>query len=99
MSRSMPKPQESKAPVESEVELKEPEAPQELAVFKPKSPAGIEVVALQKGFYNQFRLKAGDKFLIPSMDKFGRWMKLADPKAEEARLKALKVVKQQSAGK
>lgn len=70
----MPVPQSTKAAAT----LKDDEA-----VFD--SSEGIEVVALRDGFFNNFRIKEGDTFYIPSMVQLGSWMRMTNSKLEAAR--------------
>jgi len=48
-----------------------------------KDSAGVEVVALGKGFFRNSRKKLGDKFLVPSLDLVGDWMRCTDPEVEK----------------
>lgn len=88
MARQLaPKPQAEKPAAQEQAVKEEVSAPK---------PSGIQVVALRKGFYNQDRKSAGDKFLIPSLKEWGTWMKCVDPKAQE---QAEKLLKEKRAGK
>lgn len=60
----------------------------QVAALAPKKR--IEVVALGKGFYNQRRLKEGDKFHINSESEFGSWFKCVDKEFEKKRVEFLK---------
>lgn len=51
---------------------------------------GIEVVALEKGFYNQNRIAEGNRFTIKSEEDFGTWFRCIDPVMEGKRLEAIK---------
>lgn len=56
-----------------------------------KTPrTGIEVVALRKGFYNQNRIRVGDKFKVGKMTQLGEWMRCTDPEIEKQRVEILK---------
>jgi hypothetical protein len=48
---------------------------------------GVEVIAVAAGYYKQMRIAEGERFMIDNMKQWGKWMKLADPKAEAARVK------------
>ncbi len=54
---------------------------------------GIEVVANDKGFYNQIRRKVGDKFIIRSEQDFGDWFRCVDPNLEKKRVEFIKAKK------
>ncbi len=56
--------------------------PSSVKVVAP-SKSGIEVVALRAGFFQNTRKSEGERFIVPSMDKVGTWMKCVDKKAEE----------------
>ena len=58
--------------------------------------SGVEVVALQAGFFKSVRKSPGDKFFVPSLDKVGSWMRCVDPRAEE---QAQELRKAKKAGK
>lgn len=47
---------------------------------------GIHVVATRKAFYNQRRVRKGEKLVIASEEKFGTWHKCLDPEMEKLRL-------------
>lgn len=64
-----------------------PEKANEIKLQTPKK--GIEVVATRKGFYNQNRLRDGDKFYIKSPEDFGDWFRCTDPLFEKERVKFL----------
>lgn len=60
-------------------------------VSAPKAPkGGIAVVATGKGFYNQERLREGDKFSIRSEEDFGQWFKCEDKFWEARRVEFFK---------
>lgn len=54
-----------------------------------KSESGIEVIALREGFFQNARKNEGDKFIVPSVDKLGSWMKCTDSGAEKLHQEAL----------
>lgn len=60
---------------------------------------GIEVVATRAGFFKNVRYNAGDKFMIPSLEKAGSWMKCTDAVAEKQREGLMLQRKRQRAGK
>lgn len=51
---------------------------------------GVEVVALGKGFFRNGRKKIGDRFVVPSLDQVGDWMKCVDKDAEAQHQEAIK---------
>jgi len=51
---------------------------------------GIEVVALRKGFYNQNRIREGEKFTVKNFEDLGEWMKCLDPDIEKEKNKFFK---------
>lgn len=60
----------------------------------PSTPKkGIEVVALRKGFYNQFRINEGEKFLIRSEKDFGDWFRCTEPSFEKKRIEFINAKK------
>lgn len=84
-NRSMPVP--PKAPETPNVEAQPEVAPQP---EQPKKEAkGIQVIAIKDGMWKQVRRSKGDQFVIPSIEKLGSWMILADSKAEAIRQKQL----------
>ena len=82
-NRSMPKPQEAKAP---EVVEKEESPVVEAA-------GGIEVIALRNGFFNTKRVKAGDRLIVPSFEQLGSWMECVDANAEKKHQSLMKIKK------
>jgi hypothetical protein len=54
---------------------------------------GIEVEATRIGFYNQMRIREGDKFLVRKFEDLGEWMKCVDPALEKKRLEFFKLKK------
>lgn len=48
-----------------------------------KHDSGIEVIAIRAGFFQNSRKNEGDRFIVPSMDKVGSWMKCTDSGAEK----------------
>lgn len=56
----------------------------------PEVEGGIEVMAINDGFFRNHRKKPGDMFKIPSIDKVGRWMKCIEPHWEKEKEKFLK---------
>jgi hypothetical protein len=63
---------------------------------KVKQPSGgIEVVALGKGFFRNSRKKIGDKFVVPSLDQVGDWMKCTDKAAEVEHQKLIQARKEE----
>lgn len=54
---------------------------------------GIEVVALRKGFYNQYRIREGERFKIRSLKEYGRWMQCVESKFEKQAQEFLKAKK------
>ncbi len=60
---------------------------------------GVEVIALRAGFFQQSRKVEGDRFVIPSPDRIGDWMKFADPKLEAKRQADIKAKKLAEANK
>jgi hypothetical protein len=73
------------------------EKKQDAAVEAPAAPTHIDVIATRLGFFDGRRISAGEVFQLESMKQFGSWMKLADPKAEAARVADEK--KKKEAGK
>lgn len=64
------------------------------SIVMPQAPAkGIEVVAIRKGFYNQNRIKEGDRFFIRDDKDFGEWMTCVDPVWERRRKEFYKIKK------
>lgn len=60
----------------------------------PQAPKkGIDVVATAKGFYNQMRIKEGERFTIKSFEDIGEWMTCIDPSFEKKRREFLKAKK------
>lgn len=57
---------------------------------------GIEVVASMKGFYNNRRIREGQKFFVKNFEDLGAWMICEDKALERKRLEFLK---QKKAGK
>lgn len=51
---------------------------------------GIEVTATRKGFYNQQRLKQGDKFVVKKFENLGEWMVCDDDILEKKRVEFFK---------
>lgn len=68
-------------------------------IIKSKSPKGIEVVALQNGYFQNCRKVEGDRFFISDMSKLGKWMKCVDPKIEAQHQENQKAKKQELLGK
>ncbi len=62
----------------------------QVAVKAPLLRRGIEVVAVDKGFYNQDRKVTGDKFFIVSEEEFGDWFRCTDPVLEAKRVEFIK---------
>lgn len=52
--------------------------------------SGINVTAIQKGFYGQERIAEGRKFVIKDESHFGKWMVCDDPDMEVKRKKHFK---------
>ena len=83
---------ETQAPVELQrPEINRPESEISNNVEAPMIPKeGIKVVALRKGFYNQNRIREGDKFIVKSFKQLGEWMRCEDKDLEEKRKEMLK---------
>lgn len=62
-------------------------------VTPPAPKKGIEVEALRKGFYNQHRLKEGEKFTVKTFEELGEWMKCTDPDLQKKHYENLKIKK------
>jgi len=71
-----------------ELETVEKTISNSLKISVPKG--GIKVVATRKGFYNQLRIKTGDKFTVNSFEKLGSWMICEDKEFEKKRVELLK---------
>ena len=50
---------------------------------------GIEVKALQPGFFKQHRKAMGDVFLIQTFEQLGSWMECTDPVMQKKHLAAM----------
>lgn len=70
------------------VAILDPSRNANLAEVRPAA-RGIQVVATEKGFYNQLRLAEGNEFTIRSEEDFGSWFKCIDPVFEKKRIAAM----------
>ena len=78
-----------------------PETTNKSEIKLPQAPTKkvIEVVATRKGFYNQNRIKEGEKFNLRSEAEFGEWFKCINPVLEKKRQEFLKNKKAKGKGK
>lgn len=92
-----------KLPDEAPPEVPKPPdvAPADVPVVHKAVSAGIEVVALHKGFFDSYRKKEGDKFLVRSEKQLGSWMECVDPELQKKHLARISAKKKErrSAGK
>ncbi len=56
---------------------------------------GLQVVAIQDGFFRNSRKKVGAKFNVPSEEYLGSWMKCVDPAAQKAHEERMKAKREQ----
>lgn len=54
---------------------------------------GLKVQALEKGFYNQHRIRENEVFVIKKWEDRGRWMKFLDPDLQKKHLEEIKAKK------
>lgn len=71
--------------------------PAELPPPPPPKPApkGLEVVALQAGFYKNVRRVEGDVFSLSKFSDRGTWMRFSDPQAEKKHQELIAVKKEE----
>jgi len=69
----------------------QPIASNQQRVAPVKSPSMIQVVALEKGFYNQQRINPGEKFLVKDMKGLGKWMRCVNPEIQKVHEEAMKI--------
>lgn len=84
---------------EIQVVSSKPAESDSIKVVKPKPAKGIEVIALQNGYFQNSRKVEGDRFFISDMSKLGKWMKCVDPKIEAQHQEIQKQKKQELLGK